>query len=183
MAPNTRNQTGLNPYLQDRCWDIAKRIFPDHIKKIAVPLVIALPAGIHPYNKAGGYIDGGANAMVIYQHLGREALREAKNGNLPLSVEHFLIHEFSHWYQRNVLKASFPPSVNAHVHISWSQSCFEITNRLFPNQYDLNFFKPLISKRFGKKVQKVQREGAMDLQQLHHFPRMMLPQFENSILQ
>ena len=182
MKTQTRNQREIHPFLQDKCWEIAKRIFPELVDKLEVPLVVALPSGIHPYNRNGGYLDPRANAIVLYQAYGRMAITGAKKELLPLGVEQVIIHELGHWYQLNVLGYKKTSTVNVHKHLTWSKSCFEITNRLFPEKYELDFFKPVISARDGKYVVKVQREGALTWKELHHFPNEKIPEFKSSIL-
>ena len=178
----TRNQAVLNPFLQDKGWEIANRLFPDLVDAIEVPFVVALPSGIHPYNRNGGYFDQGAKAIVLYQAYGRLAISAANKGILPLAIEQVIIHELAHWYQINVLGYKKTSTVNVHKHPTWTQACFDITERLFPGKYELDYFKPVISKRVDGSVVKVQREGSMDWKELHHFPREKLPQFQKSIL-
>jgi hypothetical protein len=90
-------------------------------------MLIALPAGIHPYNRAGGYFDHIAHTIVLYQMLGRDALREPDTA-LPT-----IIHELAHWYQSNHLGYRRTSTVNTHRHRAWSDACWIASTRIYPD--------------------------------------------------
>lgn len=158
-------QATLIPHLQTATAELAAREFPDWAGTDEIPLLIALPAGIHPYNRAGGYYDHLHNAIVLYQHFGHDALY----GTLDLLV---VAHELAHWYQVRCLKDTEPRATNPHRRKSWMESCFIGTSNLWPElELTLQDFMPTKSVRDESgKVRKVLRTGAMTDVQLHHWP-------------
>lgn len=168
-------QSQLNQYLNQYLNDLTVRVFPDESQMVDVPFLVALPSGIHPYNKVSAYYDLTANAVVLYQQRGCDALHMAlqKKPSVSLEVHNTLIHELAHWYQFNFLLDGNPiPEGKVHSHHTWSEACHLITSRLIKKSpYDLNHFKPLISKREGKNIVKAKRENALTLVELHAFPR------------
>jgi len=67
----TRPQSLLPPRLQEIAREQADLMFPEC--DAPVPMVLALPRGIHPYNRASGYFDPVANTIVLYQEEGGTA--------------------------------------------------------------------------------------------------------------
>lgn len=120
-------------------------------------MVIALPAGIHPYNRAGGYFDHVANTIVLYQDLGRQALSE------PGSAIPTIIHELAHWYQHNALGYVQTSTENIHRHKTWSDVCWLASTRLYPDA-DLDRAEFNYRRKTGPHLGDVE---------LHHWPRSM----------
>lgn len=60
--------------MQSAVANLAWRQYPDLASTEEIPLIVILPAGIHPYNKAAGYYADGTNAIVLYQRAARDAL-------------------------------------------------------------------------------------------------------------
>jgi hypothetical protein len=164
-------QAALNPDIQKQVCEIAARQYPDVAGKYELPLIIALPFGIHPYNRAGGYFDPEANAFVAYQKLGRRILRE---GVAAAGLEGFIQHELAHWYQHNELKYARTSSVNVHRHRTWKEACYVATRNLWPEyKLELLQFSPETTVRRGGKPVKVQRPGSMTDPELHHWPHSL----------
>lgn len=164
-------QNTLNTELQQLVITQAAAMFPEGIVNHEIPLIIALPAGIHPYNKSSAYYDPAGNAIVLYQNLGRRAIA----GNLA-AITPTVQHELCHWYQRQIL--GYHQSTNVHRVKSWSEACYVATSNLWPvlgMTYEQ--FRPLTSKRVNGSVQTIQREGALTDTELHHWPDSLSNRF------
>jgi hypothetical protein len=151
-----REQTLLIHRLQELAREQADRMFPEC--EHAVPMVIALPAGIHPYNRgSGGYFDPAANTVVLYQDLGRLAMRK------PESTLTTIQHELVHWAQHHLLGYERASTVNVHRHRTWAEGCWLASTRLWPEA-------ELERKEFNTR-----RRGGPCLHdvQLHHWPHSM----------
>lgn len=165
MRLHDTKQATLQFYLQAAVVDLALRQYPDTAESEEIPLLIALPAGIGPYNKSGGYYVPKLNYIVMYQHSGRPALVN--------KIDYMLIaHELAHWYQYRSLGETGEGPTNIHRRKSWMDACFLATQNLWP---ELNMerwqFDPKKSVRVqGKGVRKEQREGALTDSQLHSWP-------------
>lgn len=166
-------QTKLDDKLQLRVQQIAARQYPNEAPEIELPLIIALPAGIHPYNRASGYFDPEANAFVAYQKLGRRIRSTAESERL----DSFIQHEMAHWYQHRVLRYVSTSSVNVHRHRTWKEACYVATKNLWP-EYKLELwqFSPTTTKRVNGKPVTIPRPGAITDTELHHWPSS-LPSF------
>lgn len=168
MRLHTTKQATLPFSHQAAVVDLATRQYPDAVDSEEIPLLIALPAGISPYNKSGGYYVPRLNYIVMYQRLGRRAL-----GN---KIDLMLIaHELAHWYQCRSLDEKGEGKTNSHRRKSWMDACFVATQNLWP---ELNMerwqFDPYKSVRVpGTGVRKEQREGALTDIQLHAWPRSL----------
>lgn len=173
-------QAGLDPFLQNHIRDLTQLFFPEDAKNFEVPMVFTLPAGIHPYNKVAGYYCAPNNSIVVYQQFSRNMFPEGQSAFLSKDIELLLVHELAHWHQRKVQQAICSSST-AHSHTSWSKACHHMTQVLFGDKYDWDFFRPLISERNDEnKVRKKQRPGALTPTELRHFPRC-IPGFAGSL--
>jgi len=160
-------QTQLNPDLQAFVLKMIARQYPD-ATKLTAPMIIMLPTGIHPYNKAAGYFDAEANTIVGYQHYGREILERGVKAH---GFDSFVQHELAHWYQFNVLGYAQTSTLNVHRHKTWKEACWTATKNLWPQyKLDLIQFSPETSVRIDGKPVKVQREGSLTDVELHHWP-------------
>lgn len=165
-------QSQLITELQRAAMDEWRRMFPD-VELHPVPLVIGLPAGIHPYSRACAYYDPEGNAIVLYQHLGREAIQDGATDQVISTIRHELIHV----HQYHVQGYRKTSTVNVHRHATWQTGCYLASRQLwrdFPWQKEM--FTPLLSKRIDGKPVKVQRMGALTDVELHHWPRS-IPEF------
>ena len=163
-------QASLNPELQKFVAEQAEVQYPG--VALEAPMLIALPAGIHPYNRNPGYIDPVANIIVAYQDWGRDLL--SKGIKAPF-LKDFVTHELAHWYQYGVLGYSKKRSVNAHRDASWAEACFIATNNLWPElQLTRQHFSCWTSQRIEGKPVRTQRPGSLTDVELHHWP-MSLP--------
>ena len=161
-------QTTLNPDLQRFVVDTLVRQYPAHVGAAPAPMLIALPAGIHPHNRNGGYFDAASNAIVAYQDIGSAILRD---GTACPGLAHFVQHELGHWYQFQVLGEKAKGSTNVHRLASWSEACFVATGNLWPDRVmTRDQFSPTVSVRTKSGVRKVPRDGALTDVQLHHWP-------------
>lgn len=159
-------QTKLNPYDQRVVCEQLLRMYPDCERRTA-PLLIALPCGIHPYNRAGGYYDPDGCAIVFYQDLGRSALA----GDLDIDT---VRHELAHWHQCVVQGYKKTSTVNPHRHRTWAEACYLASVNLWPQvQIERSMFSPLVSARVGERVVKIARQGALSDVELHHWPHSM----------
>jgi hypothetical protein len=160
-------QNTLDPMIQRLVAEEADRCFPDCTAQR--PLLIALPAGIHPYNRNIAYYDHEGNAVVLYQDLGRQALRGDLAAIIPT-----IQHELAHWYQHHALAYTRTSTVNVHRHRTWSEACYRASVRLWPDA-DLEqwMFSPFTSKRVNGRPLRQQRLGALTDVELHHWPRSM----------
>jgi hypothetical protein len=151
--------------MQSTVADLAWRQYPDLASTEEIPLLITLPAGIHPYNKAGGYYANATNTIVLYQRHGRAALKN----DLDLMV---VAHELAHWYQLRFLKEAGKSSVNFHRRKSWMEACYVATRNLWPElALEAWQFSPTKSVRSaGGGIGKIQRAGALTDTQLHAWP-------------
>ena len=159
-------QNTLNPDYQRVVIDQAKLLYPD-VKHIEVPLLIALPAGIHPYNRSSAYFDNMANAIVLYQDLGKLVIN---SGEIPNRMINTVRHELAHWYQFRFLGENGTGKTNVHRKASWMQACYVATESLAPGLMTRVQFNPTKSKRVEGKVVKVQRAGALTDVELHRWP-------------
>lgn len=159
-------QTQLNPKFQRAVREQLKWMYPDQVR-LTAPLFIALPCGIHPYNRASGYYDHCGNAIVAYQLLGREALA----GDLDID---FIRHELAHWHQFRVQGYTQVSTVNAHRHSTWGTACYLASLRLWPKAgLERWMFSPRTSCRVDGSVKVIQKKGALSDRELHHWPRSM----------
>lgn len=168
MNPRDVRQATLPVSLQAAVVDLALRQYPEFARVEEIPLIIALPAGIHPYNKSSGYYVNKSNTIVLYQQLGRAALSDKLN---LMTVA----HELAHWYQLRFLGEKGEGTTNMHRRSSWMDACYEATCNLWPElklaRWQFNPTKSIREKGFG--IRKIQREGAMTDVQLHHWPRSL----------
>jgi len=169
---NTRTkQTALDETLQALVREQAITLYPDLVKRADVPLCVALPAGIHPYNRNSGYFDSEGNAIVLYQDLGRVALAGRLDEIAPT-----IQHELAHWYQFRALGEKHAgSSTNVHRKKTWSRACEIASARLWAGVvFPPSFFSPFKSQRNEDgNVRKVQRPDALTDVELHHWPRSM----------
>lgn len=164
-------QTTLNPELQRFVVATLARQYPAHVGAAPAPMLVALPAGIHPYNRNGGYFDAASNTIVAYQDIGSAILRD---GTGYAGLEPFVQHELAHWFQFKVLGEKAKGSTNVHRLASWSEACFVATGNLWPElAMTRDQFSPTISVRTEEGVRKVPRDGALTDVQLHHWPRSL----------
>ena len=168
MRLHLAKQATLPFFHQAAVVDLAVRQYPDLADREEIPLLIALPAGIGPYNKSGGYYVPSLNYIVMYQLLGRRAL----SNKIDLML---IVHELAHWYQRRSLGETGEGTTNSHRRKSWMDACFVATQNLWPElSMDRWQFDPYKSVRVaGIGVRKEQREGALTDVQLHHWPRSL----------
>jgi hypothetical protein len=168
-----RAQSVLNPELQRLVINQAEFLFPEC--RAEVPLFIALPAGIHPYNRAEGYFDWAANAIVTYQERGRLLLRSPISPSVIEFITDLIRHELCHWFQWRHLGYERTSTVNVHRHGTWSRACYVASTRLWPEAGLEEWqFRPFTTKR-GKdgKPRRCVREGALTDVELHHWPSAM----------
>lgn len=161
-------QAALSFAMQSAVANLAWRQYPDLASTEEIPLIVTLPAGIHPYNKAAGYYADATNAIVLYQRAGRAAL----NNRLDLMI---VAHELAHWYQRRFLKEAGVSSVNIHRRKSWMEACYVATRNLWPElALEAWQFSPTKSvRRAGLGIGKIQREGALTDTELHAWPHSL----------
>ncbi|QVL50775.1 MAG: hypothetical protein KFB96_10435 [Thiocapsa sp.] len=132
-----------------------------------LPLVIPLPAGIHPYNRAGGYYDPEGQAIVLYQDLGRAAIKHGPTDGVRATIR----HELAHVYQHHALAYRPTSTLNVHRHRTWEQACFDASMSLWPGiAWTRDMFRPTQSRRVDGKVRRVQRPGALTDPELHGWP-------------
>ena len=163
-------QKTLDEGLQNLAVELAILAYPAIADQIEVPLVVALPTGIHPYNKLGGYYDDSVNAIVLYQRIGRLAI----DGKYT-EIKNIIQHELAHWYQFKHLGEKGNTTTNIHRKASWSQACFVATQNLFPNLKLQRWqFSPYTSERLNGKVRRISKDGALSDVQLHHWPDSLL---------
>ena len=161
-------QTTLDPALQQYVVDALARQYPDHVDAHPAPMLVALPAGIHPYDRNPGYYDTSGNAIVAYQDWGRSIRRHGVDSPI---LKDFVQHELAHWFQHHILGESGGSTVNIHRRTSWSESCFVATSNLWPELGMTRIqFTPTMSIRTDAGVRKVPREGALTDVRLHHWP-------------
>src|SRR4029453_3646108 len=168
-----RTQTVLNPVLQRLVLDQSELLFPECLADI--PFFVALPRGIHPYNRNSGYFDPAGNAIVVYQELGRLALRAFAKPEVVKHITDLVRHELCHWYQWRYLHYERTSTVNCHRHPTWSRACYVASTRLWPDAGLQEWmFRPFTTKR-GKdgKPRRCAREGALTDVELHHWPDEM----------
>lgn len=159
-------QTSLNPELQAFVAEQLERQYPG--AELETPMIIALPAGIGPYNRNPGYWDHHSNSIVAYQDWGRQLLAK---GIHAACLKPFVTHELAHLYQYRILGYSKKSTVNAHRDKTWAEACFIATNNLWPElglQRDV--FSCWTSQRIEGKPVRSQRPGALTDTELHHWP-------------
>lgn len=168
MRLHCAKQATLPFFHQAAVVDLAMRQYPDLAEREEIPLLIALPTGIGPYNKSGGYYVLSLNYIVMYQDFGRRAL----SNDIDLLL---IAHELAHWYQHRCLGETAAGTTNLHRKKSWMDACFVATQNLWP---ELNMerwqFNPYKSVRApGVGVRKEGRKGALSDVQLHDWPRSL----------
>jgi hypothetical protein len=164
-------QRELSPRLQGIVREEAARLFPEAAQHV-LPGIVALPAGIHPYNRNSAYFDPVAQMIVLYQHVGRLALR-AEVAPIPEPVRRTVQHELAHWFQHVTLGYT-GDGRRCHRHRTWGEACFRASLRLWPDAGLMRkHFAPFTSTRVDGKVQKVPRAGALSDVALHHWPDSM----------
>lgn len=121
-----KKQTLVSDALQALSREQAALLFPGCTAD--APGVIALPSGIHPFNRAAGYYEPVSNWIVFYQELGRLALSQPEHPAVLRVVQ----HELCHWAQFNLLESDGFSS-NCHRLSSWSEACWQASTKLWPD--------------------------------------------------
>jgi len=180
---NPLQQQQPNQFLNQYLYDLCIRIFPDEVRIVKPPLLVALASGISAYSKSSAYYTREFNQVVLYQDLSSRVLRADKEEDIPIHVHNTLIHELTHWFQMNFILDKDVHPREIHKHASWGEACYIVACILSDVDRSIEFFKPLISTRTmgtanssRTTIKKKQRDNALTQVQLTAFPRC-LPEF------
>jgi hypothetical protein len=145
--------------LATRIWQTvldSELILTEHEPK--APQVIFLGFLINGYARNPGHYVPDSNLIVINQ----------RHKTLGMNERATITHELAHWLQHRL--EAYRPTRDTHTHVSWSMACHHITQVLTESEWDLQYFKPMKSTRIDGKPVRRQREGALTLKELHHWP-------------
>lgn len=144
----------------------------------AVPLnalnirVILAPVELGPYNRHSGWCAECTTGGIILANrhhvvLGRDGIHLVKD--LP-GVEDFIVHELTHQRQRMLLRENgWSQNRGHHRDLGWYHAIMEAAPKYLGVELTPEHL-PLKSKRYGKTVVKVAREGAPTESEWTHWP-------------